>query len=51
MKNARVNVGEIDPRCQFHQRLMRKFFVRTFLTKPNITRKKDIRTKKARKKC
>jgi hypothetical protein len=28
-KNARVDVGEIDPTCQFHQRFLRTFFVRT----------------------
>ncbi len=34
------HVGEIDPRCQFHQRFTSTFFVQKFVLSQNVTRKK-----------
>jgi hypothetical protein len=38
-KNARKNVGEINPWGQFYERFSRSFFVQT---KQNVTRKKTF---------
>jgi len=52
-KTTPKKVGEIEPSRQFHQHFTRAFFVRNFFWRQsqNVTRKKDVRTKKARKKC
>ncbi len=47
------NVGEIDPRCQFHQHLRAHFLYEFCRQSQNVTRKaakKDIHKKKAREK-